>query len=55
MNQRSIEQIKKDQQSHYHGVMRNGSDAEKRSLSSQSGFAAFARNRRKSIVIHYPG
>ncbi|MEN0036683.1 MAG: hypothetical protein AAGC78_06430 [Cellvibrio sp.] len=55
MKQRNIEQIKKDQQNHYHRVMRNGSEGEKRALSSQSGFAAFARNRRKNIIIHYPG
>lgn len=55
MKQRNIEQIKKDQQNHYHRVMINGSDLEKRALSNQSGFAAFARNRRKSIIIHYLG
>lgn len=54
MKQRDLEQIKKDQQNHYHSVMRNGSDSEKRALSAQSGFASFARNRRKSIIIHYP-
>jgi hypothetical protein len=55
MKQRSIEQIKKDQQNHYHSVMRKGSDSEKRALSAQSGFASFARNRRKNIIVHYPG